>query len=607
MLKALFSAAVLFFALAVPLSQASAAVDPAPFSASKPSQNKNVVQLLASAEVAAQANKMDDALHQLNLAASLEPNNPYIIARLAMALNRIGEYQSALDRLRRARKLGASSDLVLGPTLDAMLSMGQNQVVLDLYPDPAPANRTFAAGMILRGRASALQVLGDSAGATAAMDRSLSILKDYDGVMTAGRIALLQGNFALAEAQADAALRLKPNDIDARILKIDLAMQRNKGAAAQQMAERLVADNPRSLSALLTRIKVYLSTDRADKAEADVDRILAEAPDMPVVRYFKSIILARHNNTKLAWDMAHSLPKEYLQVDPGVALNVANMAIAAGFMDSGAAILNVAVLRFPWMLEARLLLADLRLRQNSPEHALNVLALVQDSKDPRVAALYARAALMKHNAVRARQYIERALDAGGGEELRTLDKETALKSVTDYMARHPGNKQVKKQYALLLLGFGDVPKAKAAYEQLVREDPADGVAFNNLAWLVVQENPGRALGLAQQAVKINPNSADFLDTLGSMQMNRADNRAAAVTLQKAHDQQPDNAEIAYHLALALEASGALAKSQVILQELVKRGGFSDWDAARNLLRKWNLLFWDAFWELFGTAPDKPRS
>jgi tetratricopeptide (TPR) repeat protein len=230
-----------------------------------------------------------------------------------------------------------------------------------------------------------------------------------------------------------------------------------------------------------------------------------------------------------------------------------------------------------------LLLADLRLRQNSPEHALNVLALVQDSKDPRVAALYARAALMKHNAVRARQYIERALDAGGGEELRTLDKETALKSVTDYMARHPGNKQVKKQYALLLLGFGDVPKAKAAYEQLVREDPADGVAFNNLAWLVVQENPGRALGLAQQAVKINPNSADFLDTLGSMQMNRADNRAAAVTLQKAHDQQPDNAEIAYHLALALEASGALAKSQVILQELVKRGGFSDWDAARNLL------------------------
>src|SRR4051812_3076037 len=147
MLKVFFSSLVLILALAAPSSAAFAAVDPAPFSSREVSQNKNVLQLLASAEKAMRANKMDDALHQLNLAASLEPNNPYIVARLAMALNRIGEFQSSLDRLRRARTLGASNDMVLGPMLDAMLSMGQNQVVLDLYPDPAAGNHSFAAGM----------------------------------------------------------------------------------------------------------------------------------------------------------------------------------------------------------------------------------------------------------------------------------------------------------------------------------------------------------------------------------------------------------------------------------------------------------------------------
>jgi cytochrome c-type biogenesis protein CcmH/NrfG len=148
--------------------------------------------------------------------------------------------------------------------------------------------------------------------------------------------------------------------------------------------------------------------------------------------------------------------------------------------------------------------------------------------------------------------------------------------------RHPDNKLIKKQYAILVLGFGELARALVLYEQLVREDPADAVALNNLAWLVVQDNPDRALALAQRAVKANPASADNLDTLGSMQMNRSDNKGAVVSLQKAHALRADDPEISYHLALALEASGDGAKSQAILQTLVKRG-FGDLEAAKNLL------------------------
>jgi predicted Zn-dependent protease len=378
-------------------------------------------------------------------------------------------------------------------------------------------------------------------------------------------------------------LKLRPDNIDSLMLKIDIAMQKRMSAKAQQMADRLVDANPRSVSALLTRIKVYLSTGRTDKAEPDVERILADRPEMPIARYFKAVILARHNDVKGAWALAHSLPKEYLQVDPGLAFNVANMARAAGFLDSAASILNVAVYRFPYLLDARLELADIRLRQKSPEHALNTLGLVRDSTDPRVAVLFARIALMKKDQAGAQKYITRAIESGGGEALRTLDKDMALKSLGDYIARHPANKLAKKQYALLLMGFGELAKARTQYELLVRDDPADGLAFNNLAWLIVQDDPRRALGLALRAVKANPNSPDYLDTLGSMQMNQSDIKGAVVSLQKAHDLRPDDPEISYHLALALEASGNSAQSQAILQALVKRGGFGDLDAAQNLL------------------------
>jgi tetratricopeptide (TPR) repeat protein len=331
------------------------------------------------------------------------------------------------------------------------------------------------------------------------------------------------------------------------------------------------------------RIKVYLATDRADKAEADIDRILKNAPNMPIARYYKAIVLGRHNDPRGAWDLAHSLPKEFVQTDPGAALNVASMAVAAGYMDSASALLNVVVFRFPYLMDPRLLLADLRLRQNSPQHAANVMQLVLDSQDPRALIIFARIALAKKDQATARKYIQRVLETGGGEELRALDKALALKSIEDYLARNPKDKLARKQQALLLLGFGELTRAKALYEQLVRDDPKDAMALNNLAWLVVQEDPRRALGLAQNAVKANPTLANYFDTLGTMQLNRSDFQGAVVTLQRAHDLAPDNADFAYHLALALEATGQAARSQALLQVLVKRGGFGELEAAKNLL------------------------
>jgi tetratricopeptide (TPR) repeat protein len=575
-------AALLSFALVLPLSQGWAAVDPAPLFSREPAFSQKVKQLVLEAEKAIKMGDKQEALHKLNLAASLEPNNPYVVARLAVVLNMLGNYQDALDRLQRARKFGAPNDLVLPPMLEAMLSMGHNQNVLDLFPDPG-ASTSYTAGLILRARASALQMIGDKEGANASIKRSLAILNDYSGIMTASRIALMQGDYDAADAQIDAALKLKPGDVDARMLKIDLVLQRRNFAVARQMADKLAADNPNSASALLMRIKTYVVTDRPDVAETDVDRLLAQAPDLMIARYFKAMIVGLRGDLKGAWDLAHSLPKEYYQADPSLALNVAKMALGAGFIDSGASILNVAVSRFPYLLEPRLLLADIRLRQKSPQYALNTLTMVQDSKDPRVLVLFARAYLMKRDPKTAQKYILQVIEADGGEELRSMDKDVALKSLSDYSTAHPANRLVKKQYAILLLGFGELAKARTAYEQLVRDDPADAVALNNLSWLVVQEDPRRALSLSQQAVKADPSSANNLDTLGTMQMNQSDFKGAVVSLRKAHDLAPDNPTISYHLAVALEGTGQGAQSQALLQGLVKRGGFGDLEAAKTLL------------------------
>src|SRR5262249_18283391 len=151
---------------------------------------------------------------------------------------------------------------------------------------PAAGHTNYLAGVVLRARAAAMQMLGDSAGAKASMKRSLSILSDYDGAMTAARLALMQGDYDTADTQADAALKLKPGKMEVRMLKIDVALQKGNFLAAQQAADRLEADNPNSASALLMRVKTYVVSNRSDVVEPEVDRLLAKAPDIVIARYF---------------------------------------------------------------------------------------------------------------------------------------------------------------------------------------------------------------------------------------------------------------------------------------------------------------------------------
>jgi tetratricopeptide (TPR) repeat protein len=551
------------------------------------SRAQNIQRLLNEAQYALTSGHLRDALIKLKLAASIDPNNATVLTRLGMAQLQDNDFANAEATLRRARQHGAPDELALSPLFEAMLALGENQTLLDLYPAPEPNDHSTLAANIWRARAVALQSLGDTKDAVDAINRALAIRRDYENLFTAAKFALLQQAWPRANALADEALTQSPNNTDALILKIAIALDAGEKARALGMAERLVAAKPNSMAARFMRIKLYLALGKNDLAKPDVDRILSVAPGTPIAMYYRAIILARQDNFSAAWATVHSLPIELIQTDPEMAINIANMATGAGYLESGATILNVTVSRNPNLLEARLELADVRLRQKSPEYALNVLAPVEDSEDPRVAVLLARANLQMGRGAKAQQEIDRAIELHGGEALVTLGKDLALKSLNDWLARHPSDDLVHRQYAILLLRFGDSANAKMNYEELVLRDPDDALAFNNLSWLVVNTDPARSLKLAQRAVSLAPTSPDYLDTLGCMQLRQKDAKGALSTLQQAHSLRSQDPGISYHLALALWANGAHASAKSLLSAAVAQGGFSDLANARRLLATWH--------------------
>ncbi len=80
----------------------------------------------------------------------------------------------------------------------------------------------------------------------------------------------------------------------------------------------------------------------------------------------------------------------------------------------------------------------------------------------------------------------------------------------------------------------DYYQAEKIYRKLLELDPDDTKTMNNLAYLLADElnEPDKALQLAQQAVELSPNNANYLDTLGWIQKLNGQLEAAKSSLER---------------------------------------------------------------------------
>ena len=95
--------------------------------------------------------------------------------------------------------------------------------------------------------------------------------------------------------------------------------------------------------------------------------------------------------------------------------------------------------------------------------------------------------------------------------------------------------------------------ARLAYTRAIELEGNNALAYNNLAWLLVQKGgtPAKAVDAARKAVTISPNSPPFLDTLGWAQRAAGDLAGAGETLHRATDLDPKSAEFQFHYGIVL--------------------------------------------------------
>ena len=125
--------------------------------------------------------------------------------------------------------------------------------------------------------------------------------------------------------------------------------------------------------------------------------------------------------------------------------------------------------------------------------------------------------------------------------------------------------------ALVLDGMGKVEEAGREYRAVLLRDSNNGVAMNNLAFLLAQSGGSldEALTLAQRAKQLLPDVTEVSDTLGWIYLKKglADNAIAA--FDEIVRKQPERSTYHYHLGMALAQKGDRVAATAQLKEALK--------------------------------------
>ncbi|HYP67249.1 MAG TPA: XrtA/PEP-CTERM system TPR-repeat protein PrsT, partial [Thiobacillaceae bacterium] len=358
------------------------------------------------------------------------------------------------------------------------------------------------------------------------------------------------------------AAKVAPSAAQPRLLLARYYIAKREPAKALTLAYAISAANPGSAEILDVLGSAQLAAGERDNALATYRKLVAAAPSSPLAYY-------RLANAQLAAkqaDEARRSLKRALELKPDfidAQESLTALEIATGRFAEAIALAQHTQQRFPRLPAGFALEGD---------------AWMAQKQYPKAASLYEAARQRGPSGLLAIK-LDRAYTLAG----KPGEGEMPL---LQWLKDHPEDAPTRLYYAGSLAGRGQRKPAIEQYQLLLRRNPGDVVALNNLASAMQEEHDPRALGYAEQAYKLQPGNPGVLDTLGWILVGQGQASRGIDLLRQALSKAPDSAVLQYHLAAALAQSGDKERAKAELQRLLDSGvSFPQEQEARSLLRQ----------------------
>ena len=325
---------------------------------------------------------------------------------------------------------------------------------------------------------------------------------------------------------------------------VQLSLAQNHLSDARVYAQELVQRNPADVNARLLLGSIYLREAQPRPAEEQFVAASQLAPNQASVH----LNLGQLNAAEKKWSQAEKEFELAIRLDPS------NPTMVSAYVDylvsrqdapKAIALAQQFVDANPNSAQGRLILGSLQLKSKDSsaaqaefEHAIQI--------DPKNVQAYVRLAGV---------YQERnQTDAAIGQLQKALD----LQPESAPLIASMGNLYLEKN---------DLATARKYYVRALGADSNFAAANANLAWVNAQENRDLdvALGMAQKAKSLMPESPSVTDVLAWVMYKRGNYSGAIPLLQECVKKTPDSAQFRYHLGLALIANGQREPGRTQLQ------------------------------------------
>jgi putative PEP-CTERM system TPR-repeat lipoprotein len=547
-------------------------------------------------EAVAQTGNLKQATEWYEKAAAIAPEDMKLAVRKALLRIGAGEIDLGMSELADATRMSKSATqadeiLVLGYIERGHLDQAMAAVESLEAWAPMSALAANLRGLVLMAKA-------DRSGAAAAFEKAIALEPTfYPAAKNLAQLDLLNGKPDLARKRFDAVLSADANNLPALLAKAEIELAAGDVKESLRLLRRGAKAHPRVLEPAVRAVNIYLAQGDLDDAIEVVEEMRSVSPDDPVALRMAANVQLRAGNANRALQALGRLTVVSPTPDSFVAL--AQAQIASNRVDDGEASLRKALQLQKDFVPAQIALNSLLIQRGRFEDATRFARGIQAER-PNAAIGYVLegevhevqknwdAASADYTAAAKRQDISAVAVAQYRVRSKSGDPKRALEEAEAWLAKHPGDRVVGHLVASAYLSAGNAKAAAERYQQLVKANERDADAFNGLAWALWQLKDPRALQFAESAFKLDPWSPLVQDTLGWILTQKGDTERGLAYLRAASKALPRNADVRYHLAVALIATGDRAGGRRELESvLAAKSEFSARQEAKALLASLN--------------------
>jgi cellulose synthase operon protein C len=547
-------------------------------------------ELLVAARLA-RANAAQ-AISTLSGKLAASPSDSGLRAELAAAQLANGEPAAALNTLG-AIVQGKQNALAVATRLSAHYVTGNN----------IEANRVV--DLLLTGSGADVPVLLAAADAAAQRQQNATVSRLLQRALTLApadsEIQIRRASLAFTERKYDDAksilkemLKLEPGNVGAQLALARVSEAQGDVAGSRLALEAAIKAQPSAIEPSLMLASLELRASRVEAASKALDRLIEKNMD-PGAPNAAGLLLARAGR----YEEARTRFRQAIDRQPANAeywFNLGEAQLAQ--KDAVAArdsFLRSAALR-PDSLPAGFAAVRLSIEQKDVRSARRVaeelVAKLPESSTSWLllgeahaaggdvtgaAAHFAHAYSVRPSSLAATREFTARVAAG-----MQRPEEPLLK----WLSREPTDAATRLLLSNFYLVGSKYEQAREQLEIIVKQEPNDVAALNNLAWVLRTTAPERAETLARRARNIAPENFAVTDTLGVILLANGKTDEAVATLQKAAAGLPDDPNVQYHYAMSLSRAGEKEKARGVLDRaLQNQRDFAERESARKLFKE----------------------